>query len=540
MGYTRRTAFFHHTVTTGVLALLGTAALPAVADADQAAGQAAGQTAGQTAGQSAGTTIGTTGQPGGAGGKVPLDPSLRAHPYLQYGAHKESGRRVRVIVQKVSRGASSQAIAQAAGAAVLKEFPFINGLVMEVPQQAVLALARNPNVRYVSPDMPLQLHGISETKLKTTYERAISIPKIWNGELTNGSLRATGKGVGVVVIDTGIDRLHSDFYYSKVTAIKVNGLAKSDKDFHGHGTHVCGVINGYDSRGRYVGVAPDAHVISAKITSDGGVATEADLLEGLQWAFDNRLTYNIRAVNISMTGGVASDYRSSPTAAAVEQLWLNGVVVVAAAGNKGSDKGATWYAPANDPFIITVGALDHNQTIDGADDGLAFFSSRGATQHGYYKPEIVAPGRKIVAPLAGGNTTLSSQFKDRIVDKYWIRLSGTSMAAPVVTGVVALLLEQFPNLTPKQVKWLLVNTANAYPGQADSAGVVDPVDALLTAASGSVGMSNQGIQLNEGIDPATGTVLWSQAYWDQAYWDQAYWDQAYWDQAYWDVATAYD
>jgi serine protease AprX len=282
-------------------------------------------------------------------------------------------------------------------------------------------------------------------------------------------------------------------------------------------------------------VAPKASSLTVKIADQNGMARESDLVRGLQWVYDQRSDQRIRVVNLSMTAATPSSYKTSPLAAAVEQLWLNGVVVVVAAGNRGGVADAMHYAPANDPFVITIGALDHNGTVDTRDDSLATFSGRGTTLDGHAKPEIVAPGRKIVAPLAAGST-LAGQFPERIVDREYIRLSGTSMAAPVVAGVAALLLERYPSLTPNQVKWLLTQTANPYPGKADGAGVVDPVEALQLAAKGSVGQANQGLTPNSRLDSTTNSVVGGQAYWDQAYWDSAYWDQAYWDQAYWNSA----
>ena len=144
---------------------------------------------------------------------------------------------------------------------------------------------------------------------------------------------------------------------------------------------------------------------------------------------------------------------------------------------------------------------------------------------------MLAPGRRIVSTLASDACTVARLYRDRITDKNYIRLSGTSMAAPMVSGAAALLLQRFPQLSPNQIKWLLTGTARAYAGQADAASVLDIAQAMHIADVGKIGSANQGLTPNTGINAATGTVLWGQAYWDQAYWDQAYWDQAYWDQA---------
>ena len=209
-------------------------------------------------------------------------------------------------------------------------------------------------------------------------------------------------------------------------------------------------------------------------------------MRGLQWIYDNHRAANVRVVNISMASSIPTSYRTSPVNAAVEQLWRAGVTVVASAGNKGSDRDATWYAPGNHPLVITVGALDDAQTVSPSDDRLATFSSRGIAQDGFSKPDVVAPGRRIVSVLSQDGATLAKLFPDRVTaDKQYIRLSGTSMSAPIVTGAIALLLERFPHLTPDQLKGLLVGSARRYVGQVDQAGAVDVAQAMQQAARGS-------------------------------------------------------
>jgi serine protease AprX len=460
---------------------------------------------------------------------IPLDPTLPVHPLLQYGAQVEPDKWARVIVQKRSKGASGQAIAASVGAAHLEEFAFIKSHVLEVKQKTVLRLARNPNVLYISPDSPVQKHAtIDASKLKTAYVRAIGADKVWNS-----SSPATGQGVSVAVVDSGLSA-HPDL--TNVLAINVNKAALGPNDGHGHGTHVMGIVKGRDNKGTYIGIAPDARGVSVKIADDTGAAHAADLLRGLQWCFDNRAAYNLRVVNVSMTAGTAESYKTSPVCAAVEQLWLNGVAVVVAAGNRGAAADATWYPPANDPYAITVGALDDNLTAGPGDDSLAPFSGRGKTQDLLYKPDLVAPGRRLVSTLASVNSTLGRQFADRVTDVNYLRLSGTSMAAPVVAGVAALVLQRFPAMAPDQLKWLLLKVANPFATSPDGVRVVDPVEAMTYAKSNPWQSANQGLVPNGGIDPATDAVLWGA----QGYWDQGYWDQGYWDQGYWDVMSNYD
>ena len=461
-----------------------------------------------------GPTAGASGS--GSAAAATLDPRLPVHPLLQVGAQVEPDKTVRVIVQKQHPSNSSQAIAAAAGAQVKEEFGFIKSLVLEVPQRAVLALAHNPNVRYISPDGPVQ-RTIDASQLKTTYPQDVNAPSVWNSGST--STQATGSGVTVAVLDTGFNEDLPDFDNAAVQCLNVNVRTTSCSDADGHGTAVSGIIRGRDTQGRYIGVAPNSRILSIQVLGSNGSGAETDVVRGLQWVFDNRTTYNIKIVNLSLVGSVAESYLTAPISGALEQLWLNGVVVVAAAGNYGSASAATWYEPGNDPFVISVGALDDNGTATPTDDSLASFSSRGLTQDGIYKPEIVAPGRRMVSTLTGLGSTLATLFPSWIVDTNYVRLAGTSLAAPVVSGVAALVLQRYPNLTPNQLKWLLAHSAHTYPGQADGAGEVNALNALRTAATGVLGLANQGLAVNSTINSMTNTVVGGQTYWNQTYWN---------------------
>ncbi len=144
---------------------------------------------------------------------------------------------------------------------------------------------------------------------------------------------------------------------------------------------------------------------------------------------------------------VAQTYHTSPLSAAVEILWFNGIVVVVSAGNNGTGEGpVTLYPPANDPFVITVGATEDKGTSSLGDDNLAVFSAYGTTEDGFSKPDLVAPGRNLIAPLADKATTVYTEHPLHRVGDYYFRMSGTSMSAPVVSGAVALLLQDEPRL----------------------------------------------------------------------------------------------
>ncbi|MBI2761337.1 MAG: S8 family peptidase [Chloroflexi bacterium] len=483
-----------------------------------------------------------------AAGKATISPNVKIHPMLQYGAQMDPNTRVRVLAMRANDKTTGNKLAAKAGATVKQDLPAIKASAMDIIQKNVYKLADDPNVLYISPDGPVKETAIPTESLKTTFEQTVGVPQIWNGNAP-----ATGKGVTVAVIDSGINASLPDFADATgtITCVDINKIAPCE-DKNGHGTHVAGIISGRDPMGRYVGVAPDVNLVSIRIgnTDDGPrKSTELDLINALLWVYQNRAQYNIRVLNMSLSGSLAAVSGINPINLAVEVLWQSGITVVTSAGNRGTAKDATWYAPGNDPFVITVGALDENQTAGRTDDKLASFSSRGTTLDNVYKPDVIAPGRKMVSTLADPKSRIGQTFPDRITDGRYIRLSGTSMSAPVVTGLVALLLEKYPTLTPDQIKWLLAQTARAYPGKTDGAGEIDAVALFARAAQGNVQKANQSLTYPITFDVLTGTftanpvwlqTYWDQTYWDQTYWDQTYWDQTYWDQTYWDAGTTLD
>ena len=275
--------------------------------------------------------------------------------------------------------------------------------------------------------------------------------------------RAAGRGVGVAVLDTGIAGDLPDFVTagkSRVIASAVtNPCARNAHDQVGHGTHVAGLIAGNSMnapslkklQGRYMGIAPRANLISVKVSDDDGDTTVLDVINGLQFVVDHKAEFGIRVVNLSLSSTVAESYKTDPLDAAVEAAWFSGIVVVAAAGNEGVAPDAVSYAPGNDPYVISVGALDDRGSTYLYDDQLASWSSRGVTQDGVQKPEVLAPGNRLVAPLAP-NSDFERMCRKCMISHSYFRVSGTSMASGVVSGVAALVIEKNPGMTPNQVK----------------------------------------------------------------------------------------
>ena len=193
-----------------------------------------------------------------------------------------------------------------------------------------------------------------------------------------------------------------------IASVVTNPCAKDANDHVGHGTHIAGLIAGNSLNhqglkklsGRYMGIAPKANLISVKVSDDDGDTTVLDVINGLQFVVDHKDALGIRVVNLSLTSSVAESYRTDPLDAAVEAAWFAGIVVVAASGNDGTATDAVSYAPGNDPYVITAGAMDDRGTTSLNDDTLAPWSSRGVTQDGFNKPEILAPGTRLVGALA--------------------------------------------------------------------------------------------------------------------------------------------
>jgi serine protease AprX len=280
----------------------------------------------------------------------------------------------------------------------------------------------------------------------------------------------------------------------------------------------------------------------------------SDAIAACDWILQNKDAYDIRVANFSINAGLGASILYDPLDRAVERLWLNGVVVVASAGNYAVDGAASGvlFSPANDPFVITVGATDVNSTTDTSDDLAAPWTSWGYTYDGFFKPEISASGRRTIAPVPP-NSTLTKLFPTRKVSRDYMWMSGTSFAAPIVSGTAAWFLAAHPSWTPDQVKGALMLAAdvpNGYAGPgALGVGVLD--------GSGNVGATtppNPNAGLNQFVmaDPATGLMVfdaaswsseaasnasWNSASWSSASWSSASWSSASWSSASWSSAS---
>lgn len=276
-----------------------------------------------------------------------------------------------------------------------------------------------------------------------------------------------GKGVGVAIIDTGIS-LHKDFIEggNRVIAFKdfVNNKDEPYDD-NGHGSHVAGIIggNGYSSKGKYKGVAPACNLIVLKVLDEKGDGNISDVLAGLQWVIDNRRKYNIRVLNISVgTSAKDSLDENSLLVQGVNAVWDSGVTVVVAAGNNGPDP-MSISTPGISRKVITVGSSDDNLSVEVFGSKTKDYSGRGPTPYCIKKPDIVAPGSNIISCNIGRYLTRgvsnTSRFQASGYPMMYTIKSGTSMATPVVSGAIALLLAAYPQLNNREVKLKLRDSA---------------------------------------------------------------------------------
>lgn len=291
----------------------------------------------------------------------------------------------------------------------------------------------------------------------------------------------TGKGVTIAILDTGIyphvDLTHP---HSRIKGfVDLVDDKKEPYDDQGHGTHCAGDAagNGFQSEGLYAGAAPEADIVGVKVLDFSGGGRLSTVIRGIEWCIENKEKYGIRIISLSLGSPALESYRHDPLAQAAEKAWHKGIVVCAAAGNDGPNRG-TISTPGNHPLIITVGAVDDRNTVSREDDVRAPFSSLGPTPDGLIKPDIYAPGTDIISLNAPGSELEKMLFESRVGEHY-IRMSGTSMATPFCAGVAALLLEVNPYLSPNDVKCILMSTASVFGNE--QAGYIDVKAAVRLA-----------------------------------------------------------
>ena len=472
-------------------------------------------------------------------------------PVLQTRARKRPDSKMSVIIQASSRFVLNhqvQTVFARSGIRKLKKLRLIDGVAARIPASRLTDLAGIKGLT-VTPDAPVHVSGYNSTQL---WPYVAGVASDWNG----ANAPAPGANAPTIaVVDSGI-QLRPDFGGRLLASVNLSTLTGEPGDERGHGTFVAGIAAGA-AKG-YAGAVPQANLVSIKVMNSEGVAKTSDVIAACQWILANKAAYNIRVANFSLHSAGKASFLNDPLDKAVEQLWFNGVVVVAASGNYATDgnPSGVLYAPGNDPFVITVGALDLDGTGSAQTHFNAPFSAYGYTIDGFSKPDLAAPGRYMVAQVPA-TSTLAKERADSVVAPGYIQLSGTSFAAPVVAGAAAQILAKHPDYTPDDVKGALMVTArlvsSAAPG---SVGVgemqmgkaalrVSPpnpntgLDQFVRVAAGdsSPSFDAQSWFAAAKADPSWDAVSWSSAAWSGADFDAVSWSDVSWSSVSWESVS---
>ncbi len=393
------------------------------------------------------------------------------------------------VIVRVADGELSDArsLIEGLGGDIEYEASIINGFIGELPSDRLDDLALHDEILSVTPNAAVQLASSDydpSTDPSSTFHagNAINARQLWEKGFT-------GAGIGVAVIDTGVSPVKGldgsgKVIYGPDFTPEATDPALANLDGYGHGTFMAGLIGGNDStapskdNGKnhldYIGIAPDVRIISLKVGDREGNTVVGSVIMALDWVVQRAADpdKNIRVVNLSFSTNSSQTYTLDPLAFAAERAWFKGIVVVTSAGNAGDSTGRMTM-PAVDPYVLAVGAAHTMGTHGVGDDEIPLFSSRG---DGIRNPDVVAPGvsvqgLRVPGSYADQNFGTTAAFADR-----FIRGSGTSQAAAITSGAVALLLSQRPYLRPDQIKTMLTSSAKRLPNadaQAQGAGLVD-------------------------------------------------------------------
>jgi serine protease AprX len=413
---------------------------------------------------------------------------------------------VTVIVRGQAPG-SAERLVRELGGTVTRDLPLVGGFSARVPAGRLPSLLGSPAVGQVWPDGSIGMRGLPPADRAAGSHAPVGA---WHQAI---NLDGLGKDAGratVAMLDTGV---------TPTPDLGARMLARVDLteehdgyDRYGHGSHLSGVIAGdgemTDGRpggargGGYQGADPGARLVSVKVANGTGATDVSVVLAGLQWVVSNRARYGIKVLNLSFGTDAVQPHLVDPLDYAVEKVWRAGILVVVAAGNDGALGPGRLAKPADDPFVLTVGAADLGSTRTTADDAVAPFSSRGPTVDGIAKPDLVAPGVSILGIRAKGSTIDRMRPAARFHHDYF-KGTGTSQAAAIVSGVAARLYAADPALRPDEAKAVLVQTAQRHLADQPGAGA-GMVDARAAVAAVRDGAHHAGT-VNQGLRPSTGT-----------------------------------
>ena len=476
---------------------------------------------------------------------VPISAIANDQPHGAYvdsgllaAAQRNPGGFVRVIVQgeldrdsaRVAREVSERLDDNASSRdALTGRYQSIAGVAATLTGKQVLDLAKDGAIDAITRDVPM-VPSLGE-EVNLDFDDANS----WFREtgafsaLRTVALTRTPTPT-IAVVDSGIE-LRREFGTRIVGQVSMTQLSpNASGDGRGHGTFVAGLA---------AAAAPEAKLVAIDVMDDNGKAMTSDVIAAADWILQNKDRYRIRVANFSLHSARPSSFLNDPLDRAVERLWFAGVVVVTSVGNYRDGEGPSGvpFAPANDPFVITVGATDLGAGVGGDDDFNAPWSAYGRTNDGFLKPELAAPGRKLVGPVPAGST-MAAEHPERVVTHGFMRMSGTSFAAPIVAGAAAQLLAVHPRWTPDEVKGALMLSARPA-GLADYRSVgVGQVELRGALRLSRPPNPNRALTRFLIEDP-TGTPIpvFDAASWDSATNSDASWDSASWADASWADAS---
>jgi serine protease AprX len=468
-------------------------------------------------------------------------PNSYVAPSLLAAASQNPNAKLRVIVQSSRSSTDAERAVRTTGGLgdggkLRRRLGIVHAVSLTIKARWLTKLADAPGL-IVTPDTPARASDYSTTQL-WPWESGNAF--FWGAVDTARSASMPA----IAVIDSGIDESRPDLAGRVVASVDLaTSQPNAPGDGRGHGTFVAGIAAG--AAPAYAGAAPGAKLVSVDVLDDNGMAWTSDVIAAADWVLHHKDEYGIRVANFSLTTSTPSSFTVDPLDRAVERLWFAGVVVVAAAGNDGEGApGYVKHAPANDPFVITVGAADLAGTVWPSDDFAAPWSAYGYTYDGFRKPELGAPGRYMVGPVPE-NATLATERPASVVAPGYMQLSGTSFAAPVVSGAAAHVLALHPGYTPDQVKGALMMTARptASSDWALGVGEVNAVRAATypdppnpNAALGAF-VSAQAFDAGAWLAAVQGDASWNSASWNSASWNSAAWESAAWGSASWNSAS---
>ena len=470
---------------------------------------------------------------GGSNGPVVPDSLIAA-------AEANPNASFRVIVQGKQGERTGQVQTEVSGQSGKwrKSFHSISGGAATMTGKDLIRLARRASVLAITPDAPIKTADYEDAQM---WGQSTDMgPLLYTTDPDTGAILGPAPAApAVAVVDSGIDTSRAaDFGTNVIASVSLCSLCTdgTTNDLEGHGTMVAGLLAGQSDA--YTGAAPNAPLVNVRTADANGESLTSDVIAAADWILQHKDQYDIKVANFSMAGATPTSFRFDPLDQAVEKLWFAGITVVAAAGNFGTGNGAVdmSMAPGNDPFVITVGALDQQQTADTSDDMVAPWSAYGYTADGFSKPDLAAPGRYMVMPVPMG-TTIPNTVPDRVIAPGYMWMSGTSFSAPIVAGAAAQILARHPDWGPDQVKGALMLTAAYVPTDWQQAGVGEVDGAAAATLPFTPPNPNENLYAFVSTDPQTGQSTFDQAAWASAVSTDAAWSSAAWSSAAWSSAA---